>query len=535
MIVQKCIYLSNPAGDLVYDFTQVVNDKTSLMLIVEGFRQIIQRHNIDTVLGHGYGGTQLVGAIVATGLKVNGAVVRSEPHPTQKRQVEGHLNSASRVLIVDDAIYSGATIDKIKAAVTQAQWSKIVGISAIFDDWRPDGTRRIEQQYQIPVYPLFHRHDVGLTMDAVTSLPPSAYEDLLIQKSSVYSTKNLVLADYASANRSKHEMKSRPVFYGNLVINAVDNYTTTCYDTISKTVVWELKSPGGAPYVNAPDKGVVQELSISTDNFLYMAGYDGAVRKIEPTTGRIEWETKLDRYVHATPVYRDGRVYVNTESWFDDAKRGGGMTCAIDAMTGKLIWRYLHDDYCPSTVLVTVEGVYAHSNDGTFTCFTLDGELKWTATLDIEAKVPPLKVGDHVYVLDSWGWLYKFDMDGKRVWKVRASNQGWQVFPIYYQGLILVYSHNRAYIFGHNPDTGAREWISKVRSPVAGFEVLADDTLLVSSVDTQLAYYAGLTKVWELNDIAHSCVLASAAVVNSSRTLLAFNAQRGGFHIYSIA
>lgn len=531
-IIKKCIFIRNN-GNFYYDFTHIINDKAVLPLIAAHIHQILLEFKCDTIIGHGYGGAQLCAAIIAAYPEFNSLIVRDSPHPTQARQIEGNFNKANRVVFVDDAMFSGGTVDKLKAILTANQFSKICGIAVLYDDWRPDGTRRVEQQYRLKVKSAVRRHDIGLTRDAAMDLPIEAYDNLLIHKTN-FAAAALAFADYTSANVTDWGMASVPLFHDHILINATDNYNITAYDTRTFEIAWEIRSKGGVPNRASTTKGIVQELSIAEDGYLYIAAYDGSVKKIEPLTGEVIWETKINDYIHATPIYKNDKLYLNTESWNYDTQRGGGKLFCVDAISGIPVWFHRHDDFPPSSVLVHNERIYATANDGTFTCFSIDGELIWQRVLPAEAKLPAIEYNGFLYILNIAGWLFKYSLDGERIWSVRASTQGWQVFMKVYQGLIVTYSHSNNHLHGFNPVTGGREWISKLRSPAVGLCMLGPDDMLVGSKLTHVAYYHKLDKIWELNASIPGAKLASSLAVNKDMTQIAFNMQTGGLQVYNI-
>jgi outer membrane protein assembly factor BamB len=512
---------------LYYDFTSIVNDGEDLREIIESLYQLVRSYDGNTVVGSGYGGAQLCSALVAAHPELRSVIIRSIPHEKQfNRRVEGKISAATRAVFVDDAIYQGNTLrDTLSALGNDAQ--KVIGAAVLYDGWEYRGTKQIEQQF-FPVRSVVNRRDVGLTRDALGS--GSCQIKKHVRKAS-----SLLWADY-DGNRSHWKMKSSPTIYQETLINAIDSYSLRGYDLLSGDQTWEYIFHGRDVQTS---KGIVQDLKVSIDGFLYVASYDGTVVKLDPLSGKLEWVVKLDMYIHATPVYDNGRLVINTEEWQPEFSRGGGHVRCISANDGRPIWSYQHADYAPSTVSISKGKVFATANDSSIICLDLDtGELEWRTGLDAPSKSPALVHQDSVYLIDLGGKLYRIDHHSGEILKTvnKAVSSGWLVRPVMHDGMIVVYDSTDPagqYMCGYDPTTFARCWITKLRSACVGTILLSNHEMLVASMETELAYFNGREKIWEIKGIP-GCKLASSPVYCNKHDLIAYNMYTGGLQVYKI-
>jgi outer membrane protein assembly factor BamB/adenine/guanine phosphoribosyltransferase-like PRPP-binding protein len=513
-----------------FDFTDIVNDREKLSLVIDGFYKALAEFECDTVIGSGYGGAQLCGALVARYPEFNSIIVRSTPHKKQwGRQVEGDLSLAKRIVILDDAIFTGESIKELVKIIGEHK-SKIVGCVVLYDDWRPLGTRQM--QYELfPIKWLVGRRELGLTRDAI----PEKEEGLLISKQPLDS-KQLRWADY-EGNQSAWKMKSVPTIYQGLIINATDRYMVRAYDLVSGEQKWEVRFPGH-DRKRRIEKGIIQDISVAADGYLYVGAYDGSIRKIDPLSGAVKYTILISSSNHSTPVYIKAlnAFVVNGETYEDRARCGSGFTSMHDAETGKTLWKFQHPDYPPATPCVHDELIYTSANDGSNICLDFSGKLLWKFFSRAEVKGKPLVKQGYLYFIDNQGWLYKLDrLTGQLIWERRASTNGWLITPVWHAGCIVVWDGlltRGSCIYGFNED-GEREWISSLRSPVAGVAQVSADEMLVVSENTKMAYFKGNTKHWETN-YGVSASLASAPAVSVTDGAIALNMRQGGLQVYNI-
>jgi outer membrane protein assembly factor BamB len=85
---------------------------------------------------------------------------------------------------------------------------------------------------------------------------------------------------------------------------------------------------------------------------LYAGTYDGKFYALDVATGDTRWVTEMPAAVHGAPTVMGGLVYLSTcgfcgQKGVRAAKKGPNGTYALDARTGKLVWRFPDGQYSP--------------------------------------------------------------------------------------------------------------------------------------------------------------------------------------------
>ena len=94
---------------------------------------------------------------------------------------------------------------------------------------------------------------------------------------------------------------------------------------------------------------------------LYVGTYDGKFYALDAATGDTKWVTEMPAAVHGAATVMDGLVYLSTcgfcgQKGVRSAKKGPNGTYALDARTGKLVWRFPDGQYSP--LVADAERVY---------------------------------------------------------------------------------------------------------------------------------------------------------------------------------
>ena len=105
--------------------------------------------------------------------------------------------------------------------------------------------------------------------------------------------------------------------------------------------------------------------------------------------GKPIWARGLKEYIEYPPSYCDGVLYVNTFR---------GDTWAIEAETGKVVWKKVSSAPKPSTPAIAGDKLIVSSKDGTVTALTREsGKLVWQLRTNAKVESSPAVAGDTVY------------------------------------------------------------------------------------------------------------------------------------------
>jgi outer membrane protein assembly factor BamB len=134
---------------------------------------------------------------------------------------------------------------------------------------------------------------------------------------------------------------------------------------------------------------------------IYVPQQRGRFFAVNAATGRIVWERKFRRCLAASPVVRDGVVYQAVMHKLPCAKwnRGArGFVIAMDARTGKTIWRFDAGVVESSPLLHRGRLYFGSWDHHVYAVRARDGKLIWRYRADDEVNSAPAFAGGRIYV-----------------------------------------------------------------------------------------------------------------------------------------
>jgi outer membrane protein assembly factor BamB len=115
------------------------------------------------------------------------------------------------------------------------------------------------------------------------------------------------------------------------------------------------------------------------------------------------WARGVGEYIEYPPSYCDGVLYVNTFK---------GDTWAIDAETGKTLWRKISTSPKPSTPAIAGDKLIVSSKDGTVTALTRrSGKLVWQIRTNAKVESSPAVAEGIAFFGATDGRLFAVDVD----------------------------------------------------------------------------------------------------------------------------
>lgn len=350
-ILNNCLIFDIDDSDknslYLFDLRILLLSKDISESVAELFRHILKpasgdwRDNkIDYILATGVGGLALAMNLTK---EINSDVcfLRDSPKTRNRigRVLEGpELKPKSNVLLVDDLINSGKTIDKIKKIAEDNQCN-IVGIATIVDmDYA--GVRRYEATGH-KVHSLFTRRELGITRkskdDAPITRPELSWAILDWNKGFV-----------------PNYVHGEPILYEDSIICGNDQSRISRIDINTGEIKWTVQ----APY---HPKGITTDPVID-NNRIYFASYGSSLlHEVSAFTGRILSRVQVGTSIHSTPIVTKDKIWVMSEVW--NGKPGGLLVC-LDRMTRKTIQSWLFEDYTPTHLHRQFGHIYCASNDG---------------------------------------------------------------------------------------------------------------------------------------------------------------------------
>jgi outer membrane protein assembly factor BamB len=156
-------------------------------------------------------------------------------------------------------------------------------------------------------------------------------------------------SSFSRFGRREHFYATPTVAYGRVYIGNTDG-TVYAFGAGTGRLLWAQRA-GSYVYTAA----AVWRKTV------YVGSYDGNVYAFDAATGDERWRRELPAAIHGAPTILAGRIYFSTcgtcgQRGSRYAKRGPNVTVALDARTGRVVWRFGDGRYSP--VVADAKRVY---------------------------------------------------------------------------------------------------------------------------------------------------------------------------------
>jgi outer membrane protein assembly factor BamB/orotate phosphoribosyltransferase len=440
-----------------------LSDRNILHIAAQAIVELIQDKNleVDAIGCSGLGGTPLATAVsllLPHPVKLVQVRKESKGYDLNKMVECSDLKPGTRLWIIDDLLNGGRCFRLIEQQVLKAYPGvRIMGIITL-GAMNKRGKRYLEMR-RVEHHHLFNIHD-DLKMTRVLPAPTQDRFERVWQNVSVCPSTRPI-------------RRSFPAVVGDKLIVGTDQTGWIACDKYTGEIIWELQSSKKNGKSVAPQPQLY-------DGRLYLAAYDGVVRCVNPDTGSIYWQNKTDSFIHSTPAFHDGRLYLGTEG----RKRRdhwGDFVC-MDAKTGLEYWRVPTMDQVPCSPCVVPEHQKAilGSNDMGLYCADMQtGELSWKIDTGQLIKGFPTYARDRVYTCSNEGILdCRSIHDGSLVWSRKLGSSLHHDRPIHHDGKIIVSLHRAEYTMAAlDENTGEVVWYNLQKSKHSWGPTLHDDQI----------------------------------------------------------
>lgn len=192
-------------------------------------------------------------------------------------------------------------------------------------------------------------------------------------------------------------------------------------------------------------------------------GVDGEVVDFGAGFGKVRWRKTIGPS-ESSPLLAGDRLYVG--DW-------NGDVWALDARTGRTIWRYRTGGAVKGAVAQEGDRLYVGSYDGHVYCLSTAGRLLWRASAQPRLYggsrfySTPAVADGRVYIGSTDGKVYSYGAtSGKLRWSHGTGNYVY-ASPAVWNGLVLVGSYSgRFYAF--DAATGDERWSFHANGPISG-------------------------------------------------------------------
>lgn len=196
-----------------------------------------------------------------------------------------------------------------------------------------------------------------------------------------------------------------------------------------------------------------------SDTHLFVGTMGATVHALRLATGEVDWTLRTEDAVESAVVEHDGRLF------FADSRE---IFYAVDAATGKLLWRYQRrapEGFTVKGACTPVpdgDAVYCGFADGALVALQVDsGELLWSVNLGdergefMDVDMPVIISGDRLYVGSYAGGFYALDRaEGTIIWRAPVDSVSRAVL---YRGLIYIASA-QGRVVALDPETQQFVW-----------------------------------------------------------------------------
>lgn len=261
------------------------------------------------------------------------------------------------------------------------------------------------------------------------------------------------------------------------------------------------------------------ESSPALSGFLLHVGTDdGELVGIDVRDGKETYRYKAGKLVRSSPLVHEGRVYAGVV----DTKEAGALV-AVDAATGKLVWRRKLGAVFASPTLAG-KRILAGSDDGSLHAIDLEGgALAWSARLGGRVRATAAVANEIAIVADFEGRVAAIrTADGTQAW-LRELGQ-----PVYSSACL---TRDQAVVGCHDGNvhafslaTGEPAFRIETRGPVVSSPVALGDRCLIASTDGDLYLLDPAGLVLARVRVAREGVQSSPAVDD---TLVVLGSGRG--------
>jgi orotate phosphoribosyltransferase len=291
------------------------------------------------------------------GRAVNGFLIRKERKPTGLGQsIEGVVADES-IVLVDDVLNSGASLEKARAVLAQ-EGRRVTDVFVVID-YRSRKGLAWRREHGITVTSLFTLADFDLSLAADAPPPPQEFRSRWRFR-------------VAGASAFHVVPKSAPVVVGGRVYFGTDSATLCAVDMDTGRSAWVFKAVG------AHSKGIWSTAACH-DGKLIFGAYNGNVYCVDAGSGAEIWRSPLCEWIGSSPlvVPKHGLAIIGLE--YERPVAQGSMA-ALSLATGEKMWEHPLRVYQHGSAAYWTKGDLAICGTNDHTVLALragDGELAW--------------------------------------------------------------------------------------------------------------------------------------------------------------
>ncbi|MDP2837983.1 MAG: PQQ-binding-like beta-propeller repeat protein [Candidatus Moranbacteria bacterium] len=447
-------------SEWIMDFRRVCLDPGFLDAYTEAFYERYKDRYPFQVGGMEVAAIPLVSAIIMKmrerGMPISGFFIRKSRKKTGLlKMIEGKLTD-DPVILVDDLINNGYTLDRQLAVMTEAKKQTIAFCTVLRFRSLETYQRYFDQGVSIEAF--FTLDDLPVALGT----RPKQTEPLPKKKFEVkwyFKSPDALLEAVVP--------KSGVVFDEERLYVGSDCGVLWAINRIDGTAVWQHQI-GLGPWGSKRDKQIFST-PVLYQGKLYFGAHDGNIYCVEALTGKRLWVSFEADWVEGAPALSEKKNILYVPTLFGMRGRQGGMV-ALDVMTGKALFRVRTQAALRGTPLVVdeQEQVYIGGEDGTLFAFDMnDGHTLWTFRSGGAIKDAPIydSVSQAVIFSSFDGAVYKLDVKtGLLLWKYDIGLANYSA-PCLWQDRVFVNSLDKN-LYCLDLKTGEKLWSFPARARI---------------------------------------------------------------------
>lgn len=471
-----------PESNWLMDFRRVCLDPGFLDVYTDIFYERFKDRYPFQVGGMEVAAIPLVSAIIMKmrerGMPVNGFFIRKSRKKTGLlKMVEGKLTD-DPVILVDDLINSGSTIDRQLKVMEEAQKKVATYFTVLRFRSRQAYQRYADEQIYI---------DALFGLDEFTNELGTVLND---SRRSVVSKEAFRIHWYFKAPGALLEAvvpKSGIVFDEKRVYVGSDGGVLYALSRLDGSVVWTHRI-GLGPWGSKRDKEIFSTPVLHAGR-LYFGAFDGNVYCVDAATGRRLWVSFEADWIAGSPVICRGGTTLYIPAVFGGHLNQGGIVAA-DALTGKALWRTRLPSPVKSTPLLVEQKsqLFVGSENGAlFSIDSVTGQINWSFRTGGAIKDAPLydEASEAVICSSFDGGVYAVAAaTGLLLWKFDIGLANYST-PCLWQDRIFVCSLDK-HLYCLDRLTGEKVWVFPARARIFSRPMVYGDKLYFGNNEARM-------------------------------------------------
>lgn len=409
--------------------------------------------------------------------KVSGFFIRKAKKKSDlAKDIEGYIPEGAKIVIVDDILNSGKSIEKAKK-ILEAN-NKTISFNFSIVRYRDkvfyDKKNLFNDVYNLSLFEL-NDFRVSLGLENIS-------EKIKLVTTRTYS--HIWNVQLCKPNPYHVIPKSAPLLYNGFLYFGTDDGTFYALGSTNGSVKWSYKILFGASGKR------IYSSPAAYQNTIFFGAYDGNLYALDAITGKKKWVFFDADWVGSSPCVAEdlGLIFIGLE--FGLLKKKGGIA-AVSVLTGKLIWNFYEMDgltHASPAYSKKFNVVVCGCNNKKIYCFDAKkGDLKWVFETKGEVKYGAMfdeKKGV-VYVGSMDGCVYKIDIKSGELLMTFKTEAGIYSTPVFTEQLLVVGSLDKK-IYCWNNETGQIVWSFQTSGRIFASPIIKKNLVYIGSNDGRL-------------------------------------------------